>query len=397
MDREAEYVTVTHYINPHCFWYKPNVAYTPEQQQCLFSSKLNDKCVALYGARFFGEQKVAGRCVADVPENVVAVYNTMDERWNRCVVDEVINCLGGKRMYRLWALDEGIPIQSSAEFIRPLPAEFKDEPAHAKRGSLMNIFPFETSNRLMRNAPGGITNKWYAGAVSVMETFLEMASLVSMVEKVEFPLDGEIIHFGDMTVELDTNEVCDVAQFLYEKCPNQVTQCLPSMFFKDILQLKTLRVSRYHTNGGIDSALKQTAWMKTYSKHKAVLQVDVLRGSFGNGMKTSPITSDIAGNLKTSPILYDVRKPDNEIKQGQTTMPKPTQTNIAPAGDAKICSTMKRMEISQMDTKISPATAQQGTQNKKPPIRRVNIFPAGFPIAKALDSIRKESMKASKQ
>ncbi|XP_052861723.1 uncharacterized protein LOC128268618 isoform X2 [Anopheles cruzii] len=232
MDVVAEGITVTHYINPHCFWYKPNAACMPENEQYEFSVKLNDKCEVLYGGQYILAQTVKGPNVAEIPGNVVAVYNTVQQYWNRCVVDEVIICIGNKRIYRLWALDEGIPIQSSPEYVRPLPEEFKTEPAHAKRGALMNIFPLEPRNYSMDDAPLRMGNQWYAGAVSMMETLLELALSVSMIERAQVVVHGELVHFGDMTIKSTDNQGCDVSQFLCENCPQQVDQRISDpMFF----------------------------------------------------------------------------------------------------------------------------------------------------------------------
>lgn len=65
-------------------------------------------------------------------------------KWCRCVVDDVVEDNSGEKQYNLWAIDDGVPLQSSSRYVNPLPKKFSSEDtSKVKRGAIKNILPSE--------------------------------------------------------------------------------------------------------------------------------------------------------------------------------------------------------------------------------------------------------------
>ncbi|XP_049535125.1 uncharacterized protein LOC125950833 [Anopheles darlingi] len=244
-------VIITHLINPHCFWYKPESTYEKDHEHHQFSVALNEHCERLYGRVFVG-QSVPGANLQR--KALAAVYHVAQQRWIRCEVEEVVIGLDGKPTYQLWALDEGLPIKTTPEYVRMLPSQFGSAPPQALRGAIANILPAnKRRDGLGLKASLMPCNKWYAGIVSMIQTMIEGALSVALVSNGGTALvEGETVQFADMFITMDRYEPFNVVDVLAKACSEQMIRCSSEEFDKRMPKLQTFTIKRYLNNDGYD-------------------------------------------------------------------------------------------------------------------------------------------------
>ncbi|XP_035778786.1 uncharacterized protein LOC118459481 [Anopheles albimanus] len=251
-------VIITHFINPHCFWYKPESAYEEGHKHHQFSVAFHEHCKRLYGRVFVG-QPAHGSILQT--KALAAVYYVVQQRWVRCEVDEVVIGLDGHPLYQLWALDEGLPIKSTPEHVRALPSQFGSAPPQAMRGAIANILPAnKRRNGLGLEPTLTPCNKWYAGIVSMIQTMIEGALSVSLeCTGGTAMVEGEMIHFSDMFITMHRYEPFNVVDVLAKACSEQMMRCSNEEFVKRLPKLQTFTIKRYLNNEGHDKLFAQAA------------------------------------------------------------------------------------------------------------------------------------------
>ncbi|XP_035919658.1 uncharacterized protein LOC118517531 [Anopheles stephensi] len=246
-------IHITHYINPHCFYYKPETAYMQEHEQAKFAAILNEFCETEYGM-LYDSARNPQMWKLPKPGDLVAMRSNQLERWIRCEVEEVAVDLNQIVWYYLWAIDEGFPIKSGHKYIRPLPKPFVDESAHAKRGAIINILPGDTRYDYVENEQiTELSTKWCPGIVGILELMLEHAASISFVSKTTQVIHGEAINFGELYITTQTNVTHNVAEQLGAGCPNQMIVAQGAKFFREIEKLPALNSKRYLNNEGLDN------------------------------------------------------------------------------------------------------------------------------------------------
>ncbi|KFB43731.1 AGAP013527-PA-like protein [Anopheles sinensis] len=235
MEEDDNTVRITHYINPHCFWYKPEASYLPNHHQKQYMQKFNEDCEREFANRKykgFGYKPNSGLKVGDM----VAQRNKEFQRWIRCEVDAVVADLSGDVWLHLWALDEGLPIKSFDEPVQPLPEAYRSHPAHALRGAIRNILPCTTSHDYVQGKNvQSLSQKWLQGAVSVMQTFFDDALSVSLTVHARIKLKKEVVHFVDVSLMMHNNKSYSILNLLTTGCSDQVTVSPDAEFFKGII------------------------------------------------------------------------------------------------------------------------------------------------------------------
>lgn len=246
-------IHITHYINPHCFYYKPETAYIEEHEQTKFAAIFNEYCETEYGMRYdTGRDPEPWKLPK--PGDLVAMRSNQLERWIRCEVEDIAVDLNQTVWYYMWAIDEGFPIKSSHKYIRPLPKTFVRESAHATRGAIINILPGDTRYDYVEcEQIIEPSTKWCSGIVGILELMLEHAASISFVPKTMQVIQGETIHFGELFITTQTNVVHNVAEQLREGCPNQLVVAQGAAFFRAIEKLPALNNKRYLNNEGLDN------------------------------------------------------------------------------------------------------------------------------------------------
>lgn len=246
-------IHITHYINPHCFYYKPETAYIDEHEQAKFAAIFNEYCETEY-RMLYDTVRNPEPCKLPKPGDLVAMRSNQLERWIRCEVEDIAVDLNQTVWYYLWAIDEGFPIKSGHKYIRPLPKPFVDEPAHAMRGAVINILPGDTRYDYVENEQIIETStKWCPGIVGILELMLEHAASISFEPKTMQVIQGETIHFGELYITTQSNVTHNVAEQLLQGCPNQMIVAQGATFFREIEKLPALNNKRYLNNEGFDN------------------------------------------------------------------------------------------------------------------------------------------------
>uniref|UniRef100_A0A182MRB2 RNA helicase n=1 Tax=Anopheles culicifacies TaxID=139723 RepID=A0A182MRB2_9DIPT len=248
-----DHIHITHYIDPHCFYYKTETACMQEHEQAKFAVTFNEHCENEYGIIYDTVRHVQSGKPAQ-PGDLVALRSNQLQRWIRCEVEELLVDLNQTNWYYLWAIDEGFPIKSDIKYVRPLPQAFRQEPAHAKRGAIINILPGETQYNYDNDEQMLVpSTKWSTGIASTLELMLENAESISFLPRNQFLLQNETIHFGELFITTQTNITHNVAKMLREACPGQMILIQNSKFFEDIKYLQGQNKKRYVNNAGLDN------------------------------------------------------------------------------------------------------------------------------------------------
>ncbi|XP_049287476.1 uncharacterized protein LOC125765959 [Anopheles funestus] len=246
-------IHITHYINPHCFYYKPETAYMQEHEQAKFAAAFNEWCEKSYGT-IYDTVRNTQPCKHPLPGELVALCSNQLQRWIRCEMEEVTVDVDDTTWYYLWAIDEGLPIKTHTKYVRPLPKEFVKEPAHAIRGAIINILPGETRFDYEEDKQILVpTTKWSPGIVSTLEFMLENAESISFLPSLKYVLKNETINIGELFIITQANVSYSVAQKLHEACSDQVIVTQNAKFLKGIEYLRALNKKRYLNNEGFDN------------------------------------------------------------------------------------------------------------------------------------------------
>uniref|UniRef100_A0A182VW65 Uncharacterized protein n=1 Tax=Anopheles minimus TaxID=112268 RepID=A0A182VW65_9DIPT len=251
-------VHITHYINPHCFYYKPETAYMQEHEQAKFAATFHEYCEKEYGKIYDTVRNVHSGKLPQ-PGDLVAMRSNQLQRWIRCEVEELIVDLNQTRWYYLWAIDEGIPIKSNPKYVKPLPQAFGQESPHAKRGAIINILPGEMQFNYREDEYMLVpTTKWSTGITNTLELILENAENISFSPTNQFLLQNETIHVGELFITTHANKTRCVAKMLQEACPGQLIETESAKFCEAINYLQALDKKRYVNNAGFDNHVVNT-------------------------------------------------------------------------------------------------------------------------------------------
>uniref|UniRef100_A0A6E8W2R9 RNA helicase n=1 Tax=Anopheles coluzzii TaxID=1518534 RepID=A0A6E8W2R9_ANOCL len=186
-------IFITHYINPHQFWYKPFHPGSRKKQQKQLQDAIDEYCEQHYLNQSIGHYE-------PVFGEVVAFYDPSLARWTRCSVDGVRVDGKGTQRYRLWSIDEGCPKTVGIEQLRPLPDHFHDRSTSGvKRGAIKNIFPaqcvFDPREEQLRIMECG---GWAETANIMLRSFIDSNQQLCFTSVTPYTVGKESIHFGDL-------------------------------------------------------------------------------------------------------------------------------------------------------------------------------------------------------
>ncbi|XP_061511229.1 uncharacterized protein LOC1268649 [Anopheles gambiae] len=186
-------IFITHYVNPHQFWYKPFHPGSRKKQQKQLQDAIDEYCEQHYLNQSIGHYE-------PVFGEVVAFYDPSLARWTRCSVDGVRVDGKGTQRYRLWSIDEGCPKTVGIEQLRPLPDHFHDRSTSGvKRGAIKNIFPaqcvFDPREEQLRIMECG---GWAETANIMLRSFIDSNQQLCFISVTPYTVGKESIHFGDL-------------------------------------------------------------------------------------------------------------------------------------------------------------------------------------------------------
>ncbi|XP_053679144.1 uncharacterized protein LOC128730136 [Anopheles nili] len=185
-------IVITHYVNPHKFWYKPFRVGNRNKQQRQLEDAIDEYCEQRYYNQDYGPYE-------PILGEVVAAFDPVRERWLRYSVDKIYE-FKGQTKYRLWSIDEGMPKDVARELLKPLPENFHDKSTSSvKRGALKNILPshnvFDPIEEMLSKRMSPI---WNSFANTTMKSFIEGAQYICYENVANYTIGGETIDFGNL-------------------------------------------------------------------------------------------------------------------------------------------------------------------------------------------------------
>lgn len=134
--KKPQYIEITHFINPHLFWYKI-AGKSNESQKTVIEHNFSEfakRCYNQNCAKNF-DAKIS------VSDNV-AVYYLKEKKWIRATVDKFDPSEGSMI---LWADDYGIPLECSRNLVMTLDDELKllcsKTKVHVYQGGIHGVIP----------------------------------------------------------------------------------------------------------------------------------------------------------------------------------------------------------------------------------------------------------------
>lgn len=110
-------VHITHFFNPHHFWYK----YADAKLSNLDELNELEAKIHEYATNHRHDKNVFWR-IGDI----VATYSITWNKWVRGRVENVIESDNGTPRYSLWAIDCGLPVNAIGRYMAPLPKELAE-------------------------------------------------------------------------------------------------------------------------------------------------------------------------------------------------------------------------------------------------------------------------------
>uniref|UniRef100_A0A1Q3EZM8 Tudor domain-containing protein n=1 Tax=Culex tarsalis TaxID=7177 RepID=A0A1Q3EZM8_CULTA len=244
-------IRITHYINPHNFWFKQESAYLFNGEDQNFQEELNRFCDQTYGRGNIG----SGIYTPGKVDETVAVYYFQLARWIRAQVDAIFPDLSGQVQCNLFAIDEGVPVKSSCRYIKPLPERFGVGcvPTTVKRGGLVGVLPAECSYDYLQGCNvTKMVRDWSPGVVRVFEGCIEEAVTISF-DFQHYEVTGIDMYFGTMKITSHQN-VTNNATDLLKKAGGKMVMLVDQQEFYDRLPtLRTLDMRRFEDNERVEN------------------------------------------------------------------------------------------------------------------------------------------------
>lgn len=238
---ESNAIRITHFINPHVFWYKPVSAYVHNLDERRFQLAVDEYCETNF-------RPSNGEREYDVlPGEMVAVLDFDRNKWCRCVVDGVLEEDNGQKRYILWAIDDGVPLQSSSRYVNPLPEKFLSEmTTKVKRGAVKNLLPSEyIYDSQMDKLVSNVTNHWDISASNMLQSVIENSATIYFRNITKHTVNNVAIDFGDLEIISRKDNKFYAAQMLRDV--RKATEVEPRDFITRLSEIQTMNVNRSGT------------------------------------------------------------------------------------------------------------------------------------------------------
>ncbi|KAM7346644.1 uncharacterized protein ACRADG_006487 isoform 2-T2 [Cochliomyia hominivorax] len=169
-------VAVTHFINPHLFWYKTIKA--PDEQFHVLTV-CEQKLLELYKNKPLCDNFMNPQIGDKVAVNFIA--------WNKFIRAKILEKAEFQQEeYIVWAMDYGFPLLTKKDHLRTLPSNLQVDANHIKVGGIANIYPAEQEYDDMEGDLKIVTkDKWLQKTCSMLEKLLADANSISFIKKFE--------------------------------------------------------------------------------------------------------------------------------------------------------------------------------------------------------------------
>lgn len=268
LNMEDDAIRITHYINPHMFWYKPESAYVHNMEEKRFQLNIDEYCEQHF------HRDSSDSYYEGFPGEVVAVLDFDRNKWCRCIVDEIIEDGNRDKRYILWAIDDGAPIQSSSRYINPLPDELTSEATiKVKRGSIKNVIPSEfVYDPIEDKVVAKITNRWDPNVVTMLQSIIQNGSVIYFRNVTRHKVCNVLTHFGDLEIVTRGSHRFNASRVLTES--RRAVAIEPRDFIAKLSEIQTMSENRYRLpqtqeKGKKCQVLKPTTPIRQYRQERS--------------------------------------------------------------------------------------------------------------------------------
>lgn len=226
-------IAVTHFINPHLFWYK-TIGAPDEQFHVLNVCEQN--LVELYK-----NKPLCDNYLRPQIGDKVAVYFIA---WNKYIRAEILHKAEFQQEeYIVWTMDYGFPLLAKKENLRNLPSNLQIDMGHIRVGGISNIFPAEQEYDDMEGNLVMIKkDKWLQKTCNVLEKLLADANSISFVKHFE----SNNHNWGDLIIVNHKGIHINARDYLL-KTTNAIEE--NELTFKDsCVKLKTIKIAPWLSN-----------------------------------------------------------------------------------------------------------------------------------------------------
>uniref|UniRef100_A0A1I8NZG2 RNA helicase n=1 Tax=Stomoxys calcitrans TaxID=35570 RepID=A0A1I8NZG2_STOCA len=227
-------VTVTHFINPHLFWYR-KIGGPDDKFHVL--TLLEERLHELYK----NKPPTEARCRPAVGDKVAVHYVV----WNKFIRAEILQKAEfQKEEYIVWAMDYGFPLLTKKEYLRNLPDILTKSIGLIHCGGVSKIQPaVQDYDYVQSNLVMVKQNEWSQKGCEMLEKLLADASTVIFVEQFHLPEEhswGELIIVNHKGNKFNAREYLKTAKHAME---------VASKDFPEICStLKTINIAPWLSN-----------------------------------------------------------------------------------------------------------------------------------------------------
>ncbi|XP_054728294.1 uncharacterized protein LOC129237516 [Anastrepha obliqua] len=237
LEKHKETIAITHFINPHLFWYHKIDACNVDYCTILEIEKEL--------AEYYRNHQAWTQALRHPKKNAMVAVKFL--AWNKIIrarVDHVAafgkNVVGGE--FVMWAVDYGFPFQTKADQIYRLPEKLTAHVNYIRSGGLVNILPAD--NFFMKDTMvKRITSKWDQRACHIVEQAINNSESIVFVKG--YCLNGqewgELVIKTNMGIKYRVNDHLVSLHLAVDARPN---------FREECLKLKTNKILPWMCNNG---------------------------------------------------------------------------------------------------------------------------------------------------
>ncbi|XP_053950471.1 uncharacterized protein LOC128858325 isoform X2 [Anastrepha ludens] len=237
LEKHKEIISITHFINPHLFWYHKIDACNVDYRTILEIEKEL--------AEYYRNHQAWTQALRHPKKHAMVAVKFL--AWNKIIrarVDHVAafgkNVVGGE--FVMWAVDYGFPFQTKADQIYRLPEKLTTHVNYIRPGGLVNILPAD--NFFMKDMMvKSITSKWDQRACHIVEEAISNSESIVFVK--EYSLNGQ--EWGELVIKTNMGIKYRVNDHLVSL---HLAVDARSNFREECLKLKTNKILPWMCNNG---------------------------------------------------------------------------------------------------------------------------------------------------
>ena len=230
-------ITITHFINPHLFWYKTIESDNLDHAHVL--RNLEQSLDQLYKNKPNCDSQLRPQIGDRVAVNFIA--------WNKFIRAEILQKAEFQQEeYIVWVTDYGFPLLTKKEYLRHLPMNLRNVDSNIQMGGISRVYPAEQE---FDDVEGNLVlvkkDKWLQKTCNMLEKLLTDASSISFVKRYENSANHQ--NWGDLVVINHRGTEINALDYLL-KTTTAIEEKNLSVFQKNCSKLTTTKIAPWLSN-----------------------------------------------------------------------------------------------------------------------------------------------------